>query len=60
MTAAPPGWLPDTGADPQALIKEARRRQRRRHLWTGLVTIALLAGYRELQNALRTSSQLAW
>lgn len=44
MTAAPPGWLPDTGADPEALIKEARRRQRRRYLRTGLVTIALLAG----------------
>jgi hypothetical protein len=44
MTAAPPGWLPDTGTDPQALIKEARGRQRRRYLRTGLVTIALLAG----------------
>ena len=44
MTAAPPGWLPDTSADPEALIKEARSRQRRRYLRTGLVAIALLAG----------------
>jgi hypothetical protein len=44
MTTAPPGWRPDTGTDPQALIEEARRRQRRRYLVTGLVTVALLAG----------------
>jgi len=28
MTTARSGWLPDVGADPEALIKEARRRLR--------------------------------
>jgi hypothetical protein len=36
-----PGWQPQ--ADPEALIKEARRRQRRRHMAIGLA-IVLLAG----------------
>jgi hypothetical protein len=44
MTAAPPGSLPDTSTDPQALIEEARRHQRRRYLVTGLVALGLLAG----------------
>jgi hypothetical protein len=48
MTTAPPGWLPDTGADSQALIKEARRRQRRRYLVTGLVALGLLTGAAEV------------
>jgi hypothetical protein len=29
MKTAPSGWLPGVGADPQVLIKEARRRQHR-------------------------------
>ena len=28
MRIAPPGWLPDAQTEPEALIKEARRRQR--------------------------------
>ena len=41
MKTVPPGWPPQ--ADPEALIKEARRRQRRRHMAIGLA-IVLLAG----------------
>ena len=44
MKTAPPGWRPDTGAGTEALIKEARRRQRRRYLLTGLAAVVVLAG----------------
>jgi len=53
MKMAPSGWLPDaaadpqalahTGADPLALIKEARRRQHRRYMMVCLVVVVLLA-----------------
>jgi len=42
MTTAPPGWRPE--ADPQALIREARRRQRRRHVAVGLALAVILGG----------------
>jgi hypothetical protein len=38
-----PSRLPDAGADPDALIKEARRRQHRRWLAIGLAVVVLLA-----------------
>jgi hypothetical protein len=38
-----PTWLADADADPQALIKEARRRQHRRYAAVGLAIVALLA-----------------
>jgi hypothetical protein len=48
---APPGWLPDAGTGPEALIREARRRQRRRWLAAGVAiatvaaaTVAVIAG----------------
>jgi hypothetical protein len=44
MTTAAPRRLPDAGADPEALIKEARRRQRRRRTAIGLAVVVLLAG----------------
>lgn len=44
MKTAPPSWRPDTAADPEALIKEARRRQRRRHMAIGLVIAVMLTG----------------
>ena len=44
MKTAPPGWLPDTRMGPEALIKEARRRQRRRWLAVGMAVAAVLAG----------------
>src|SRR5262249_22007550 len=40
MRTAPPG----AGADPEVLINEARRRQRRRYLATGLAAAVVLAG----------------
>jgi hypothetical protein len=43
MRIAPPSWQPDTGAEPEDLIREARRRQRRRWLAAG-VTVVMLAG----------------
>jgi Tol biopolymer transport system component len=42
MSIAPPGWLADAGADPELLFKEARRRQRRRHLVAGLAIVVVL------------------
>jgi hypothetical protein len=44
MRIAPPAWLPDTRTEPEALIKEARRRQRRRWLTVGVAVAAVLAG----------------
>src|SRR5215472_4288343 len=44
MKTAPPAWLPDTGAETEALIKEARRRQHRRYLLTGVAVLVVLAG----------------
>jgi hypothetical protein len=43
MKTAPASWLPDPGAEPEALIKEARRRQRRRHVAAGAAIVAVLA-----------------
>ena len=43
MTTAPPGLVPDSGAESEAVIREARKRQHRRHLLTGLA-IVVLAG----------------
>ncbi|HEY6278978.1 MAG TPA: hypothetical protein VIX86_21920 [Streptosporangiaceae bacterium] len=42
MTSAPPGWLAEVGTEPEAVIREARRRQRRRWLATG-AAMALVA-----------------
>ena len=42
MTTAPPGWLAEPGTEPEALIREARRRQHRRWLAAG-VAIAVVA-----------------
>ena len=44
MRIAPPGGLPDTRTGPEALIKEARRRQRRRWLAVGVAVAVVLAG----------------
>ncbi|MGH3152477.1 MAG: hypothetical protein ACRDOB_17360 [Streptosporangiaceae bacterium] len=44
MRIAPPGCLPDAGTQPDALIKEARRRQRRRRLAIGVAVATVLAG----------------
>lgn len=44
MKTTLPGWLPDAGADPEALIQEARRRQRRRYMAVGLAIVVMLAG----------------
>ena len=44
MATAPPGWLPDTRREPQALIREARRRQRRRWLAAGTALLVLCTG----------------
>jgi hypothetical protein len=41
---APPGWPPDVRTEPEALIKEARRRQRRRWLAAGVAVAVVLAG----------------
>ena len=44
MRIAPPGWVPDARTGPEALIKEARRRQRRRWLAVGVAVAVVLAG----------------
>jgi DNA-binding beta-propeller fold protein YncE len=44
VTTAPPGWLPDVGTDPEALIREARQRQHRRWLAVGVAIAAVVAG----------------
>lgn len=43
MTTAPPGWLAGPAAEPEALIREARRRQRRRWLAAGAAMV-MVAG----------------
>jgi hypothetical protein len=42
MKTAPARWLPGTGTQPDALIREARRRQRRRYITVGLAVVAVL------------------
>jgi len=42
MKTAPARWLPGTGSQPDALIREARRRQRRRYLAMGAAVVAVL------------------
>jgi hypothetical protein len=42
MKTAPARWLPGTGTKPEALIKEARRRQRRRYVAVGVAVVAVL------------------
>ena len=42
MKTAPGLGLPGTRTDPEALIKEARRRQRRRRLAIGVAVVAVL------------------
>ena len=44
MRIAPPGGLAEARTEPEALIKEARRRQRRRWLAAGVAVAAVLAG----------------
>ena len=44
MRIAPPGWPPEARTEPEALIKEARRRQRRRWLAVGVAVVVVLAG----------------
>jgi hypothetical protein len=44
MQTAPPGWLPDPGTEPEAVIREARRRQRRRWLAAGVAIVTVAAG----------------
>jgi hypothetical protein len=42
MKTAPARWRPGPGTQPEALIREARRRQRRRYLAVGVAVIAVL------------------
>jgi hypothetical protein len=44
MKTAPARWRPGTGTQPEALIKEARRRQRRRYVAVGVAVVAVLGG----------------
>ena len=44
MRIGPPDWLPDARTEPEALIKEARRRQHRRWLAVGVAVAVVLAG----------------
>jgi hypothetical protein len=44
VQTATPGSLPDARTEPEALIREARRRQRRRWLAAGVATLMVLAG----------------
>lgn len=43
MMTAPPDWLTDRGTEQEALIREARRRQRRRWLGAGVAAATVLA-----------------
>jgi hypothetical protein len=42
MKTAPARWLPGPGTRPEALVKEARRRQRRRYVTVGVAVVAVL------------------
>jgi hypothetical protein len=42
MKTTPARWLPGPGTQPEALIKEARRRQRRRYVAVGAAVVAVL------------------
>lgn len=44
MTSAPPGWLAGPGIEPEAVIREARRRQHRRWLAAGVALVVVVAG----------------
>lgn len=44
MQTATPGWLPDPGTEPEAVIREARRCQRRRWLAAGVAIVTVAAG----------------
>jgi hypothetical protein len=44
MKTALASRLPDRGTEPDALIREARKRRRRRYLMAGLCSVAVLAG----------------
>jgi DNA-binding beta-propeller fold protein YncE len=44
VTTAPPGWLPEAGIEPEAVIREARRRQRRRWLAVAVATAVVIGG----------------
>ena len=44
MKTALPGWLPDAGTELEAVIREARRRQRRRWLAAGVAMVTVVAG----------------
>jgi hypothetical protein len=44
MQAAPLQWLRDARTEPDALIREARRRQRRRRLAVGMAMVTVAAG----------------
>ena len=57
MKTAPVMWLPDSGAGSEALIREARRRQRRRYLATGVGIVAIAAGTAGLIAGLRSTSR---
>jgi len=43
MRTAQASRLPGDGTDPEAVIREARRRQRRRYLVAGVALVAVLA-----------------
>jgi hypothetical protein len=57
MKTAPVTWLPDCGAGSEALIREARRRQRRRYLAAGGAIAAIAAGATGLIAGLGSGSQ---
>ena len=44
MNTAPPGWLAEPGTEPEAVIREARRRQHRRWLVAGVALAVAAAG----------------
>jgi DNA-binding beta-propeller fold protein YncE len=44
MKTAVPGWLAEPGTEPEAVIREARRRQRRRWLVTAVAVVTVISG----------------